>query len=300
MIRLPQQRPTQHRFHPLFKPAAALIALGIVANAGAASLTASGYYQDFSSLGTGTSLATNTPEWSYWSESGEHDWGNGGVVPAAPSGSTPGVSSMTQVNQSTTAMKVESGNTLPTGPSVNGYNVALTAVTPSAPAASRVIATSPTGDAGVAWQLTLTNSTGAALTGIDISYDIAELAAANSSGTVITELAPGYQLFYSTDGSTWTNVAALNPQPTNASGPVVPNSVGVTPVGLYDLTFASAVANGSSFSLRWVDPNNTVGADQVIGLTDVSVTPVPLPAGLPLLVAALGGLSLLRRRNSVA
>ena len=278
-------------------PACAVAAFGVIGTASAADLTSAGYYQDFSSLGTGTSLATNTPEWTYWSEAGEHSWGSGGVVPAS------GVAAMSQVNQSTTKMSVLTA--LPAAnsnaDSVNGYNAALSLVDPGAPAASRIIATGPTGDAGVAWQLTLTNNTGSALTDINISYDIAELHNSTQSGQpAAPDESPGYQLFYSTDGSTWANVAALNPQPTNPNGPVVPNGVGLTPVGLYDLTFANAVANGSSFELRWVDPNGTANSDEMVGLTDVSVAPVPLPAGLPLLVSALGGLGLFCRRRKAA
>ncbi len=87
-------------------------------------------------------------------------------------------------------------------------------------------------------------------------------------------------------------MSALNPTIDGANGTVaVPNTVGVTQVGLYNLTFANAVANGSNFELRWIDSNASLPSpDQIIGLTDVSIAPVPLPAGLPLLVSALGGL----------
>jgi hypothetical protein len=269
------------------------------AHAQSASLTGSGYTQNFGSLGTGTSLATATAGWSYWTDGsasgGEHAWGNGGVVPAS---GTYSVAAMTQVNQSSTPMTVESG--LPSGTSAGGFNVAFSAVQSGAPAGARVIATSPTEDAGVAWQLTLTNNTGAALKNVDLGYDIVELAAGTDGGTARAEAAPGYQLFYSTNGSTWTNVAALNPQPTNASGPLVPNSVGVTAVGLYDLTFASAVAQGGTFELRWVDPNDTDDSpDEIIGLTNVTVSPVPLPSSAWLLAGGLLGLSSVSRRRRI-
>ncbi len=76
--------------------------------------------------------------------------------------------------------------------------------------------TSPTGDAGLAWQLTLSNNTGAALTGINIGYDIARFTQSfDNNGGNATQLQPenlpGYELWYSTDGSTWTDVSALNP-----------------------------------------------------------------------------------------
>jgi len=263
------------------------------AHAQSANLTDSGYYQNFSSLGTGTSLATSTSEWTYWSASGEHSWGTGGVIPVT---GTPSVATMTQVNQSTTPMTVVSG--LPSGTNDNAFNAPLSAVQSGAPAGTRVIATSPTGDAGVGWQLTLTNETGAALTSINLSYDIVELAAGTDAGTARAEAAPGYQLFYSTNGSTWTNVAAANPQPTSASGPSVPNSVGVTPVSLFDVTLASAVAEGSNLELRWVDPNDTDDSpDEIIGLTDVSVAPVPLPPSVWMFGSALLGVVTMRRRK---
>jgi len=187
---------------------------------------------------------------------------------------------------------------LPSGTNDNAFNAPLSAVQSGAPAGTRVIATSPTGDAGVGWQLTLTNETGAALTSINLSYDIVELAAGTDAGTARAEAAPGYQLFYSTNGSTWTNVAAANPQPTSASGPSVPNSVGVTPVSLFDVTLASAVAEGSNLELRWVDPNDTDDSpDEIIGLTDVSVAPVPLPPSVWMLGSALLGVVTMRRRK---
>ncbi len=69
----------------------------------------------------------------------------------------------------------------------------------------------------------------------------------------------------------------------------MPNTLGVTQVSS-ELTFANAVAAGSNFELRWIDSNASLPSpDQIIGLTDVNVTPVPLPAALPLLLSALGG-----------
>lgn len=48
----------------------------------------------------------------------------------------------------------------------------------------------------------------------------------------------------------------------------------------------------------WFDSQRSQAALQVDGLTFVQ--PIPLPAGLPLLLAVLGGLGLLARRNEKA
>jgi len=63
------------------------------------------------------------------------------------------------------------------------------------------------------------------------------------------------------------------------------------------------VANGSNLELRWVDDDASQSSpDQMIGLNNVDITPVPLPASLPLLAFALGGVGLLvgRRDGTVS
>jgi hypothetical protein len=49
---------------------------------------------------------------------------------------------------------------------------------------------------------------------------------------------------------------------------------------------------------RWVDDNAVeTSPDQIIGLNNVAITPVPLPAGAPMLLSALGGLGFWARRK---
>ena len=274
----------------LFASALGLAALGVIGSASAASLTTSGYAENFDELGTaGTTLPT---DWSLWTASGSHySWtdANGGI-PATTSVRTVngtanqtvnGVAQMTEIGTSTLT-----ATTTPSGTNINGFNAAVS----SSNTADRVIATSPTSNAGEAWQLVLTNNTGAALTGLSVSYDIDRLA----TGGAADEL-PGYELFYSiNNGSSWTNVSALNP--TSAT---VPNSLGVTNVS-GNINFGATVANGGTVELRWVDDNAyTASPDEILGLNNVNVAvaPVPLPAGLPLLASALGALGLFGRRR---
>jgi hypothetical protein len=88
---------------------------------------------------------------------------------------------------------------------------------------------------------------------------------------------------------------------TNADGtpiPAVPGKAGVTVVPTHTLNLGASVANGSNIELRWVDDNAVYQSpDQDIGITNVDVTPVPVPAGLPLLLSGLGALSLVGWRS---
>jgi len=166
----------------------------------------------------------------------------------------------------------------------NGFNAANLA---PAPATDRVLATSPTTVSGGALQLRLSNDTGAALPGINIGYDTVRYRVT----TTANEL-PGYWLFYSLDGSSWSHVAGLTPTPTT-----VPNTLGVSPFG-GSFYFTTPVASNANFFLRWVDDNaDQTAPDQIIGLNNLSVSAVPEPGAATFLLAGLGVLLFMARRQ---
>lgn len=256
--------------HPLIAAAALLLAAPLAHAAGANggnSLTAAGYAETFDSLGSsGTALPTGWDKY-YGNDGDKASWKN-----SIPGNGAVSVASMTRQTGSLSTV------TTPSGANNNGFNAALNAST----LGDRVIATSPTGGTGAALELSLVNDTGYSFTDLVLSYDTVRFTATSSSDS---DKLYGYQLFYSLDGASWTNVAALNP--TLAS---VPNSVGVTHVSDATVSLASAVAVGASLYLRWVDDNGSPSPDQILGLNNVSVAAVPLPVPEPAsaLLLALG------------
>lgn len=280
MARVTNKAPTSRRLSCTLM----ILATGACTASYGASLTSSGYAENFDELGTGTSLAPAV-DWSVEYLTGSNTtWTNATGIPGTGTNS---VASM--VAGSTTLLgPYSTASSLVGLKNTNtAYNVAASVANSSALSSDRVLATSPTVDAGMALQLSLSNNTGAALSSINISYDIDRLTAAS----VANEL-PGYWLFYSTDGATWTNVSALNPTLTN-----VPNSVGVSNVS-GSLTLSSAVANGGQLYLRWVDDDASQSSpDQMIGLNNVSITPVPLPSAAWLLISGIGGVGAVVRKR---
>ncbi len=248
-------------------------AMSAACGANAASLTDAGYLQDFDSMGT---TGTAPPaDWSVFTgPSGTSNTTWSTSIPAS------GVAALIPTSGPLTATNA------PTATNNNGYNAALSASATS----DRVLATSPTQVSGAALQVTMTNDTGAALTGLDLGYDTVRFTSVSTANEL-----PGYWLFYSLDGTNWTNVTALNP--TIAT---VPNTVGVTAAS-GSFNFSSAVSTGSTFELRWVDDNAVqTSPDQIIGLNNVSISAVPLPATLPLFTSVLAGFGLLVRRTRAA
>ena len=236
----------------------ALLSMGA---AHAVSLGNAGYTQNFDSMG---SSGTAAPlDWAVLN-------GPAGTSNSTWTSSIPGtgVAALVLVTAPLTA------SSAPTATNVNGYNAAASAGTP----VDRVLATSPTSVSGSALQLSLSNNTGAALPGLAIGFDTVRFTAV----TTANEL-PGYWLFYSLDGATWSNVAALN-----ASTATVPNTVGISNTS-GSFAFSTPVAAGATFSLRWVDDNAVqTSPDQIIGLNNVSISAVPEPETVALWLAGLG------------
>jgi hypothetical protein len=247
------------------------------------------YTQNFDGMSTGTTAPTG---WSVYGIGGNVDTFTPTDDPvnthtpptgSAITGGTAGGITAATANQGDTGQKT-----------AGGYNWDLGS-------GNRSLGTSPTGNAGVALQAIVTNTTGGALTHIGISYDVNVLTyTTNNNGTnnppyTGKEELPGYWLFYSLDnGATYTNVSALN-----GDGHTWANVVGTVHESLADLTLSGTWANGGSLYLRWFDDNaQGPSPDQKIGLDNVvigTVATTPEPTSLVLL--GLGGLALLRKRN---
>lgn len=278
--------------------------LGTLGAAHAASLTAAGYTQTFDGMGTTTTLPT---DWTVWKVGTSHsNW----TTAITANGASDSVAAMTQITSSPVASTLFDTGITTSTKNAGAYNIAHGTST------DRVLSTSPTGVDGNALQLSLTNNTGSALGGIVLSYDMVKFYDGNKQSTIDTnypvgEELPGYQLFYSLDGSTWTNVSALNPVSTadgihplipvgtvNNNGVNGPVDFTVTSVSNATVTFASAWSAGQTLNLRWVDDNAVnVSPDQVIGLNNVNVAAVPEPETYALFLAGLGLLATRRRRT---
>ncbi|MGC4061397.1 MAG: hypothetical protein QM749_11365 [Aquabacterium sp.] len=270
----------------------AVVLASIAASMAHAAGIAGGYTQNFDAMGTGgTTLPSGWTAWSITTGSNGHSqWTTSIPGSDVGAGTSVAIASALLDSAITTGTK-----------SAQPYNIAH-AATPT----DRVLATSPTGDDGIALQLVLSNDTGASIGALQISYDIDKFydgtkQSSQSSGLPTGEELPGYQLFYSVNGGSWTNVAALNPvstadgvhpvvaagSPANSgvSGPV---SYSVTSINNALITLDTAWADGQTLSLRWVDDNAVnISPDQVIGLNNVQIAAVPEPQSFALALVAM-------------
>jgi hypothetical protein len=235
-----------------------------------------GYSENFNSMGTsGTAAPTG---WRHFATSfgSNSTWGTSIPASGASSVATDAV---------TTAATVLTATTTPTTNANNGFNAAASAGN----TADRVLATAPTTVAGAIIQLELRNNTGGIMTAGDtltISFDTVRYNVASSANQL-----PGYWLFASVNGTTWTNVSTVaSPNPTITT---VPNTVGVTARSV-GYVLPSNWNAGTSIYFRWVDDNATqTSPDQIIGLNNVSIVPAPGVIAL----AGMGGLLVARRRR---
>ena len=232
------------------------------------------YTQNFNGLGTATTLggaATTTVGWTVLGGLGGSNtsWVTSIPVTGAPSAVTGGTANTTLIASTTIPASTASSNT-------TGYNFAL-AASPT----DRALGSSPTSGAGIVLQLTLSNTTAAGITALNIGYDIRRFTVVSTANEL-----PGYRLFYSLDsGASWTNVAALNPAVTGAAVNV-PNSVGVTTVAATAVTLSSVWSAGSSIRFRWIDDNaDQTSPDQIVGLDNVAITATQFASGTPPTVA---------------
>jgi len=249
-------------------------------------LALSGSHDNFSYAGSSTSITTTH---SPWDTSTSINVGLGT--------STLAVNDTLTVNTFTGSTGVKT---------TYGYNFG-SSVSPNV-ATDRALGTSPTGSTGTELQLGLTNSTGADINTLNVSYDIRRFSTTVMNNSYPTspwstmEEFPGYSMYYSFDGgNSWTNVSGLNPQNLVAgysptSGPQVPNTVGVTNVPTTAITLSSPWTAGSTLLLRWYDDNaQGPSPDQNYGLDNLVLSSVPEPTGLALL--GLSAIAALRRRR---
>jgi hypothetical protein len=221
----------------------------------AASLGAEGYRENFDIMGL---LGVSPPEgWSLWvaeAGSSRSSWAE------SISANGPG-HCVANMRRSTDKLLASNA---PYAPSHVGYNAAF-AVNQTR---DRVLATSPTVFAGMAWQLELSNASGQAIEAIQLSYDTRRFTAAAHDNEL-----PGYQLFLSLDGRSWSPVPALTPDLFS-----VPNTVGVTPVQKARVELGGRWAPNAVLLLRWMDDNAEQSSpDQIIGLNNVEVQALSKP-----------------------
>jgi hypothetical protein len=210
------------------------------------------YTENFDAMGTaGTTAPTG---WSFYGALG----GSGSTWASSVAAADAGLGTMNATLTASTSTTVSSNTA--------GYNYASASTT-----ADRCLGSSPTSGCGVVWQLSLTNTTGAALSALAIRYDTRRFITA----TTANEL-PGHWLFLSLDGGTaWTNAASLNPSITS-----VPNSTGTSVFAETNLPLGSEWPVGGTLLLRWIDDNALESSpDQIIGLDNVSIAK---PATAPL------------------
>jgi phosphodiesterase/alkaline phosphatase D-like protein len=204
------------------------------------------YVQNFNSMGTGSTIPSG------WSHIGSLGGSNSSWSSSIPGSGSPSAASTGTTNNSL----IVATNSFSGTSNTRAYNYS------GSTTSDRALGTSPTTGAGNILQLRLTNNTGAAISALQISYDIRRFATGSSAETL-----PGYWLFISVNnGSTWTEVTSL--KPTSAT---LPNTNGTSNFS-QTVNLPSAVASGTEIRFRWVDDNSTSSSpDQRIGLDNINI-----------------------------
>lgn len=269
------------------------------------------YTQNFSSMGTGTTVPTG---WSGVSESGSHNtfaptvanYDNDGVTGVSPN-FTAGTLSAATVEY----LVPTQGSSTGKGTDIVNYQNTLATIQNGE--GSESLGTDPSGNAATILELNLTNNTGVAENAVNIAYDIDRFTTVSNTNNITSgyvntgvEEYPGYQLFYNltpSNAATWVNVSSLNPTILmGTTGSInVPNSVGITAVPTTTVTLNSAWAAGSTIAFAWLDDNGySPSPDQEIGLNNVVISAAAVPepdAGFLGLVAVGAAFTLLRLRR---
>lgn len=231
--------------------------------------------ENFDSMGTST---TGRPAgWTHWSLAGSNSTFTDSVpiTGSAIAGATQSTGSMTVFTQNVITPSNGSNDN-------DGTNVGF-----SSSPNDRAIGTAGTSVAATMVQYSLTNTTGAVLTNLIMSYSTEVV----TVRTAANEL-PGYFVFYSTTGTAgpWTAASELNTVVSNTD----PIGMVYLTTGSIDLS-ATPVAAGGSLLLRWVDDNaDQSSPDALYGIDNVAIVPEPAALGLLAVPAMLLG----RRRRA--
>jgi hypothetical protein len=249
--------------------------VGMAHAAGTASLSASGYSENFDSMGTSSTIANGWSVYVGASGTDKYTW--------ETAISADDVANMIAASS---ALTVRTANFSSSTTGNNGFNAFMPGNT-----SDRLLATSPTSIAGTALQLTLQNDSGSSFSQLSISYDIYRFRSVSSAEVLL-----GYSLFYSLDGTSWVNATAFTP----TAAQMAYDSTGVTTIsGTLDL--GTSVASGSTVYLRWIDDNGTpTSPDQAIGLNNVTISAVPEPESYAMLLAGLGLIGFAAGRRKAA
>jgi hypothetical protein len=159
--------------------------------------------------------------------------------------------------------------------------------------------TTPSGDH--VFQVAVVNNTGISLSNITVSYageQWNQAQGTSSSGpekiqvlASSTSATDGFTYYPSLD-FTAPNQGPGAPNPTALNGNLAANRQVISA----NIALPSAVPNGGTFYVRWHDWNDNGTSDHFLAIDDISITAVPEPAGLAMLLAAPLLLNRRRRR----